>query len=80
MLQEYDNVPNNEDLLFPWHILGKEMTKDSIWLEPGERQLITHDFIIPSGVHAVAASVWGLNEREEDIGLYEREIHVMERR
>ncbi len=78
MLEEYDNPEDDEDFLFPWRTLGEEITPDAIQIEPGERQLITHDFIIPSVVGAVTASAWIENVQDTDFGWHSRGIHTQE--
>lgn len=78
MLKEYDNPEEDEESLFPWRTLGEEIVPDDIQVEPGERLLITHDFIIPSVVRAVAASAWLRNVQDADLGWYSREVHIQE--
>ena len=78
MLEEYDNPEDDEDFLFPWRTLGEEIVPDAIQIEPGERQLITHDFIIPSVVSAVTASAWIENVQDADFGWHSRGVHIQE--
>ena len=79
MRQEFNQRDDrSQETEFPWHEIATDTTSHNIAIEPGETEQMTHDFLIPHEVDAVAASAWVSNASypKTTDGWYRRTPHV----
>ena len=81
MQHEFDSGPNNDlDIEFPWRDAKPEAAVSlNISIEPNETEQMTHDFIVPAEIAAIAVSAWVDNASKPKYteGWYRRTVHTI---
>ena len=74
LAQAFDAAPNRT---FPWREVASGATALYLRIEPNQTEQMTYDFIIPTGITALAVSVWVGNASvpAHTEGWYRRAVH-----
>ena len=65
-----------QEMEFPWHNLKEDLTDQTINIEPGETEQLTHGFIIPREVKDFMASAWVSDISRPGEGWYRRSPNI----